>query len=792
MSAIDSHEPRGERWLAAAGLLLMVWVVVPVVVPMLPGLYLDTDPRLIDRSIAGASGVEAASNATLSWGPRGSAWWAVVGVVLAMSAWIAATLGGVKPRWVSIGLVLLGVTACVYHMQDLWEDRLRCGLWASGAVVALSILHVGQFQLARRWMVAVLIGSVAVIAADAAYAVLVEHAYELRYYEANKQQVLAQQNIEPGSIQQALYERRMRYPDATGAFGLSNVLASIIGAITLLALAVSSVMLASWFTQRREESSDAKPTLWRASIIACGGFAGLYTLWLTHSTGGLLAMLIAGGVGFVCLTLIWVAKSPQRDRAALPPRDLKRGGGLLWVLPWLGLAAVLFAVMAVFVRGGMGPPLPPPDGPGVDGERSLLFRFQYWSAAWQIIQAAPWLGVGPGGFSDAYLWAKDPLNPETVQSTHNFAVDWWVMLGLPGLAWTAAVLLWLVQAIRGFAITFQVERQAPKTAISPFSSKASAYLAIASVGVLLIVSWPVLSGGFYAESALVWLASLAAMAGVIYVVMTWHVLKPWVLQFGLALAALVLLVHNTIEMTYFISASAGLAWAVVALAGSGYATQYSERSAHQQSKPAMLSVSLIALICVAGSVGFAVSVERHEDVAEAAAKTIYRGDRAGALQQLENLQQVSGYDPQALQWRVRLTAIEPLLMHPEPTNLPGLQTAVDDAGKMIEQVIEEGTASAASYRLLAQLHEQAGRTLGHRKDLDRAVEAYRELQNRSPYNIRDRLNLADLYAELGQHNEATETYREVLKLRDQHYLDPADPLSTDQLQRIEAYLSAAE
>lgn len=80
-----------------------------------------------------------------------------------------------------------------------------------------------------------------------------------------------------------------------------------------------------------------------------------------------------------------------------------------------------------------------------------FLRLQLWRSAWQMALDHPLLGVGPDNFLYAYrsqyllpaAWQEPNLN-----HPHNWPLDWWTRLGLPGLllalGWftTGCVLLW--------------------------------------------------------------------------------------------------------------------------------------------------------------------------------------------------------------------------------------------------------------------------------------------------------------------------------------------------------------
>lgn len=75
-------------------------------------------------------------------------------------------------------------------------------------------------------------------------------------------------------------------------------------------------------------------------------------------------------------------------------------------------------------------------------------RLNLWHSAWAMALDHPWLGVGPDNFLYAYrsgyilpaAWQDPNLN-----HPHNFVLDWWTRLGLPGLLLAA---FWLGDGVR--------------------------------------------------------------------------------------------------------------------------------------------------------------------------------------------------------------------------------------------------------------------------------------------------------------------------------------------------------
>lgn len=151
-------------------------------------------------------------------------------------------------------------------------------------------------------------------------------------------------------------------------------------------------------------------------------FVQLAALVLTFSKGALFLgipamLLVLGGGGVVLL-----ARQGRSVRQWWSWR-------FLWWLAGIG-AVVVLGVLPFW---------------GTDRFRLLLdfgagttggLRLNLWRSAWAMALDHPWLGVGPDNFLYAYrsgytlpaAWQDPNLN-----HPHNFVLDWWTRLGLPGL-----------------------------------------------------------------------------------------------------------------------------------------------------------------------------------------------------------------------------------------------------------------------------------------------------------------------------------------------------------------------
>ena len=738
---------------------MMAVVVLPLLLPILPVGALDADPRV--------GGAAMQSGGAIGWGPRGAAWVQLAAAALSLIGAGLALRHGVRLHRVATGLAGLGLLWTVGHLTlgaVAWDDWRQGGAWAGAVVTAWGVLHLGQIPGARRWMAAVLVGVLVPVAADAVWETQVEHRWNLEHYEANRDDVLARQGIEPGSEQQQLYERRMNFNDATGNLGLSNVLASLTGALAALAAGVS---LGLWRRRTGEGDANRLPVILAAA--AAGG--GLLTVASTHSTGGTLGLLAGAGLGAAALILIrWAGRHAA------------------WLVPAAAVGLVVLAFAAVLVRGAMGVQAPPPPGAGPEalGERSLLFRYQYWSAGARLWAEAPLTGVGPTGIADGYPRLKDPLNPETVSSLHNVFVDLAVTLGVGGLAWGALLMMWLWRAGRAVGGPLME----PSAGEPPLAGRAGTWLAGAVVAGAYLLALPALQPGLVPESALLMIAAGLGWWAVTATIGNAPHLPPCTLQVGLLAAAAVLLVHNQIEMTFFQTSSCTLAWSVMALAASGSApppppVELLGRTPPRR-RPAVYTA--VAAVILLAMLVHAWRVDRHQRLAAQVAASLRIGNTEATLDALQAMQHAAGFDDRALSWRVRLLALEPLMSDPTRLNPARARTALDRAVALIDAALTDGYQTPGVHRLRANLHAAAAQRLDDEALLREAIDAYRTLQSLSPHNIPDQLALGDLLAEAGRDREAADAYRRVLQLRDEKYLDPAEPLRAADLQRIERFV----
>ncbi|MBS0186534.1 MAG: O-antigen ligase family protein [Planctomycetes bacterium] len=412
-----------------------------------------------------------------------------------------------------LALLLAGTGAVAWHglfSPHAVQEHLTAGLgWVSALCAAVALTHAARIESVRRIGAAVALGFLAFLAVKCALQVWVDLPETIEQYKANRGAMLASHGWAPDSFAARTFERRLYDTAGTGWFGLSNVVATFgaAGASCSLGLVVYG-----------EKKRRGLPVVGLVTSLLC--------LWLASSKGGWAAALVGSGVAIV--------------GPALVRGSWARGALLVLGAPCAALAAVL-------ARGMAGERL---------GELSLLFRAQYAAAAARIFGSHPTVGVGPAGFKDAYLLAKNPLNPEEVSSPHSVLFDFAATLGMGGLAW--GVILLALLGLAGAAIARDDEG-----AVHPRREFRIAVIALAMVSI----------AGAWIESAIA--TPLSGVGRIVALgaacAIAWCVCSTTsrALRIGLAASAAACGFHAMIEVTPVNAGSAALFACFVGLAASG-------------------------------------------------------------------------------------------------------------------------------------------------------------------------------------------------------------------------------
>lgn len=444
-------------------------------------------------------------------------------------------------------LALLGAVGVLLHalaLRGLHLENLRLGsAWISAVFGAVALWHAARDPRVLRVCAGVLLAGAVVLCARGMIQVLVDHPRTVEQFEANAAGMLAAQGWQEGSPQAQAFERRLRQPDPTGWFGLTNVYLSM---LVTCGLGLAVCLASAWKPLRAAQGREGLVILC-ALVIALAGCSAL--LVLGPLQGGSLAK---GPAGALLLGIVLLLAGTWSARTRLG----------VW---WLGLAAIALPLLAVIARGLLGDAL---------GELSLRFRWFYLIGAARVFAENPLLGVGPEGFKSAYLLAKPALSPEQVSSPHSILADMGSILGLGGLAWSALLVASAVCLGRGVrdAVT-PSEHDSPETRPTAGAAVLGVVIAACLAWTMLFEEWPIAASVPEATGVLMFESSARmVLVGLLWLAAGYGVLR-WVSGAGLRLAlagsGLIVLAHSQIEMTLTTSGSGGWALALLALAATG-------------------------------------------------------------------------------------------------------------------------------------------------------------------------------------------------------------------------------
>ncbi|MDI9403926.1 MAG: hypothetical protein QM516_08640 [Limnohabitans sp.] len=319
-------------------------------------------------------------------------------IALFLSAALALLGERCAGRGVRVGFVLLSLlpvpVACVHADTGVVaENGFRSGTWIAAMLAFVALSHLVRDRTLRAIAIAVLVSLTGLLAVRGIVQVLVEHPATVAYFEETKAQFFATRGWLPDSSAALAYERRLRQPEATGWFGLSNPFSTMMGAGTVGFAALAM------FSRRTQQSGNT--LLLGMAACACAAL-----------------LLVNGGKGAIAATLLAavVVLVAVRQNRAPSPR---------WAM---ALAAC--ALLAVGMRWLVGTRV---------GELSLLFRGYYIEGGLRIFTEPDWFlfGCGAGRLQEFFNAAKPANCPEDVQSLHSMFFDWLVAFGVSGFAWIA-------------------------------------------------------------------------------------------------------------------------------------------------------------------------------------------------------------------------------------------------------------------------------------------------------------------------------------------------------------------
>jgi len=337
-------------------------------------------------------------------------------ILVAGCGWLAVHASDPSRRYRRTGLeagaalvAVGGVISCIFAGNKRLAINATVD-WLCLPVLAIVLVQLLRERLRRGLVIAAVLGSACVQAAQCYDQYFFTSAETREEYEKHKTEFWAKQNVDLDSSTVEAFERRLNARQASGFIPHSNVTGAYLALSAFAAAGVAAGVAVGGL--RRKPRSEIEWLLAAGAVLLSAAIFG--AILLTKSAGA----MIAAGTGAV----FWIA---QRQLAPWIQSHRCRVVLMAW-------ACVAVAAVAVVGHGLHYKSLP---------GWSLTFRWQYWTASAEMIADHPWTGVGRENFGRHYLQYKAIESPEEVSNPHNLlvqaAADW----GIAGLIGVVAMLI---------------------------------------------------------------------------------------------------------------------------------------------------------------------------------------------------------------------------------------------------------------------------------------------------------------------------------------------------------------
>ncbi|MHC4902076.1 MAG: O-antigen ligase family protein [Planctomycetota bacterium] len=717
------------RWTGAIGIATVA--VMRCVVTFAPRLLFDVDPAIDPTPLPGL-------------GPGGSL--VLDCLLLAMCG--CGLLGEALSRrgidWRLLALALIPAPVILWHGAHDALDLWRGSTWLAAAVACAVVAHLGRDRTLRAILIALLVSVLVPIvlrgASQSAFNVGgltlrgPEYADTIAEFEANQDLFFADRGWTPDSPAAQIYERRLRQPDPRGWFPTTNIYASMMafGLVLFVGLAVASI--------RNGVGRRWLVAFCLGAVIAGGALS------MSRSKGAVLAS--AAGLALLCAP--WAGAQLKTLFA--------RHGGLIAVV------LVAATLLGVVFRGAVLPE-------SWLGEKSLLFRWHYLVGAGRVVSDHLIAGVGPDGFQSAYTAVRVPRSPEEVASAHSMFADWLAMLGVLGAAWLALVFILVWRGGGSHDTTGDDTGDAPAPASPRLPLLAAAIVAVLGLMSALpfeAADMDTLGTEIGRGAGILGYVSAAAGLGLVLGRMR----SPPVDR-ALGCAAVVLVIHGQIEMTFFDPGSVTWMMCILGLAGGAVARPAGPR-------PGMA----VSIVLVVFAVGLLLVGARGVLMAQArifeAARLLYPPEETprDLARQREQAAGLLGtaYDLRP-SWVMPLDeAVKQLLVAATLVEGPRRLELIDNAFAHAERAVADHGKPTSIARAGEAAWFRATET-GEPDDWQRAIELNRRLTDLDPHGISSWQRYGDALWEGGRRDEAATAYQRALDNDANFELDPLKQLS---------------
>lgn len=706
------------RWLHAISLFLLVAVVA--LRPLVSETY-DSAGNSITRAIEVLA--DPSPVRTLGFD---------LTILIATCLWLLAfTLDrAVMYRWtgLEIGLALLAIAGGV---SCYFSGNKRLAIngtvdWLCLPILAITLVQLLRTQWQRRLVLAAILASASVNAAQCYEQYFVGYAETIEQYEAGKVEFWAKQGVDLDSTTVDAFERRLRAREASGHFAHSNVA----GAYLMLCAFAAIGLIAPQLRKGRELSANPLSAL---ALIVAVILAILLVgaVFLTGSTG----TMVAGAIGLSLLVATWWKRKwiASRRRRVF----------------WFSWIAVIAGIAAVVGHGLYHDSLP---------GWSLTFRWQYWKASAAMIVDHFWTGVGRENFGRHYTLYKDIASPEEVSNPHNFFIQFAAEWGIVGLIAVVAMLV---------GVTRIVARSRPNTSnLQPESTcdPASCLACWVGLGAVIILGRALLLGTddpnyvYYsaATTGIIWLPAFFAFTRGAAI----RCENPAnVLTLALAAGLAAFLLQDMISFALFIPASATTFFALLAVWLSESSGRPASMAVSSRPLGRILAMAFAAGLTTAFTIYVFAPVFRSQYWRDAAQRQMRDDNVSNAVLDYRRSEAADPLDPTPCVEEARCFAAGDNAM------VLGL------ALQLLSQAQSRDPFNASLFRLESQIHARVARLTGKSQEYLAAVQATKAALALYPQDPAGMVLLADTELEAGielQSNElllaAVGHYQEALAL----------------------------
>jgi hypothetical protein len=208
------------------------------------------------------------------------------------------------------GVILFVYSAVSLTAKSFLDDHVLGLHWGASVFVALAVLMCIKDRALRlpaaMLACAALLSIVVMIVPKGLAQVFVEHPQMMRTFRANQDAFLAAQGWSPDSAMARGYLRRLEQPEASGWFGLANVFATLAAA----GFATFITWLVLELTRERIGVRDDRTERTKLLAITGGGAALCAAgVWLAGSKGG----FAVAGLGLVLAGAAWWIRRPGNE-----------------------------------------------------------------------------------------------------------------------------------------------------------------------------------------------------------------------------------------------------------------------------------------------------------------------------------------------------------------------------------------------------------------------------------------------------------------------------------------------